>query len=214
MTVILIIVLVCVVIVIGGALFVRQTAERRQFGPEYDRLAREVGPRRAKAELTKRQKRVDGLGLKPLSSAQRAAYESQWETVQEQFIDSPRQATQSAAQLVTAVAAEVGYPVDDQEQLLADLSVHHGRYVDGYRSALRTTGNTAVTDSTAAGSTVADGAVADDGATAVATDATEGYRQALLDYRALFNDLLGEPAGADGQPKLPWRERMATKQPS
>jgi hypothetical protein len=208
-TIVLIIVLVCVVIVIGGALFVRQTAERRQFGPEYDRLAQEVGPRRAKAELTKRQKRVDGLGIKPLSTAQRAAYEAQWETAQEQFIDSPRQATQSAAQLVMAVAAEVGYPVDDQEQLLADLSVHHGRYVDGYRSALRTTGNTAVPDSAAV-----DGAAAGNAATGIATDATEAYRQALLDYRALFNDLLGEPTDADGQPRLPWRERMAARQPS
>jgi hypothetical protein len=193
-TIVLIIVLVCVVIVVGGALFVRQTAERRQFGPEYDRLAREVGPRRAKAELTKRQKRVDGLGLKPLSPEQRAAYEAQWETAQEQFIDSPRQSAQSAAQLVTAVAAETGYPVDDQEQLLADLSVHHGRYLDGYRTALASTGNTAAT--------------AQDGA-------TEQYRQALLDYRALFNDLLGTAGDADrGPTRLTRRERAELNQPS
>ena len=190
MTIVLIIVLVLVVIVVGGALFVRQTAQKRQFGPEYDQLAREVGPRRAKAEFAKRQRRVDGLGLKPLSAEQRAAYEARWEAAQEQFIDSPRQATQTAAELVTAVAAEVGYPVDDQEQLLADLSVRHGRYLDGYRTARRTT---------------------DQGQ----EGATEEFRQALLDYRALFNDLLGTPTDADrGQTRLTRREQAELNQTS
>jgi hypothetical protein len=186
-TIVLIIVLVLVVIVIGGALYVRQTSQKRQFGPEYDRLAGEIGPQRARAEFAKRQKRVDGLDLKPLSPEQRAAYEASWEAAQEQFIDSPRQATQTAAELVTAVAAEVGYPIDDQEQLLADLSVRHGRYLEGYRTARRTS----------------DQAV---------EGATEDFRQALLDYRALFNDLLGAPTDTErGQTR---RERAELNQPS
>jgi hypothetical protein len=189
-TIVLIIVLVLVVIVVGGALFVRQTAQRRQFGPEYDQVAREVGPRRARAEFAKRQRRVDGLGLKPLSPEQRAAYEARWEAAQEQFIDSPRQATQTAAELVTAVAAEVGYPVDDQEQLLADLSVRHGRYLDGYRTARRTT---------------------DQGQ----EGATEEFRRALLDYRALFDDLLGRPTDTDrGQTRLTRRDQAELNQTS
>ena len=80
-----------------------------------------------------------GLDLKELSPEQRAAYEARWEAAQEQFIDNPRQATQTAAGLVTAVAAEIGYPVDDREQLLADLSVNHGKYLDGYQGAIRST---------------------------------------------------------------------------
>jgi hypothetical protein len=189
-TIVLIIVLVLVVIVVGGALYARQTSQQRQFGPEYDRLAEEVGPQKAKAEFARRQKRVDGLDLKPLSPEQRAAYEARWEAAQEQFIDSPRQATQTAAELVTAVAAEVGYPIDNQDQLIADLSVRHGRYLEGYRTARRTT----------------DGA--DEGA-------TEDFRQALLDYRALFNDLLGPPADTDrSQTRLTRREREELNQPS
>ncbi|MGD0702142.1 MAG: hypothetical protein ABSA02_19940 [Trebonia sp.] len=192
MTIVLIIVLVLVVIVVGGALYVRQTSQKRQFGPEYDQLASEVGPRRAKAEFAKRQRRVDGLDLKPLSAEQRAAYEARWEAAQEQFIDSPRQATKNAAELVTAVAAEVGYPIDNQEQLLADLSVRHGRYLEGYRTARRTT----------------DQAV---------EGATEEFRQALLDYRALFNDLIGTDTNTDadrGQTRLTRREREELNQPS
>ena len=190
MTIVLIVVLVLVVIVVGGALYVRQTSQKRQFGPEYDRLASEIGPQRARAEFTKRQKRVDGLDLKPLSAEQRAAYEARWEAAQEQFIDSPRQATQTAAELVTAVAAEAGYPIDDQEQLLADLSVRYGRHLGGYRTARRTTDQ------------------AQDGA-------TEDFRQALLDYRALFNDLIGADSDTDrGQTRLTRREREELNQPS
>ena len=92
------------------------------------------------------------------TTSQRAAYEARWEAAQEQFIDNPRQATQTAAGLVTAVAAEIGYPVGDREQLLADLSVNHGQYLAGYRGAVR------ATDQAADGS-------------------TEEFRQALLDYR-------------------------------
>jgi hypothetical protein len=189
-SIVVVIAVVCVVMVVGGALIVRQTKPRRQFGAVYDQLAREVGPRRARAEFAKRQRRVADLGIKPLSPEQRAAYEARWEAAQERFIDNPRQAAQTAADLVTAVEAEVGYPVDDREQLLADLSMNHGRYLDGYRSAGRTTDH--AEDRT-----------------------TEEFRQALLDYRALFNDLLGSPTAADGgQSRLPWRERAALKQPS
>jgi hypothetical protein len=186
---IVIIVIVLVVIAVGGALIARQTSHRRQFGPEYDQLVKEVGPRQARSEFTKRQKRVAGLDLKELSPEQRAAYEARWEAAQEQFIDNPRQATQTAAGLVTAVAAESGYPVDNQDQLLADLSVHHGRYLDGYRGAIGTT------DKAADGS-------------------TEEFRQALLDYRAMFNDLIGAPTADGARSRLPRRDRAALNQPS
>jgi hypothetical protein len=188
-TTVIIIVIVLVVIAVGGALIARQTSQRRQFGPEYDQLVKEVGPRQARAEFTKRQKRVAGLDLKTLSPEQRAAYESRWEAAQEQFIDNPRQATQTAAGLVTAVAAEIGYPIDNREQLMADLSVHHGKYLDGYRGAVRTTDS------------------AQDGA-------TEEFRQALLDYRTLFNDLIGASEADDGQTRLTRRERAELEQPS
>ena len=188
MTIAIVIAAVCVVIVLGGALIARQTSQRRQFGPEYDQLVQEVGPRRARAEFAKRQHRVAGLDIKRLSPEQRAAYEARWEAAQEQFIDDPRQATQTAAGLVTAVAAEAGYPVSDRDQLLADLSVNHGRYLDGYRGAVRITGQAEKVS-------------------------TEDYRRAILDYRALFTDLIGGPAD-DGQSRAPRSERAALKQPS
>lgn len=144
---------------------------RRQFGPEYDRLAREIGPRQAEAELADRRQRVAELGIHPLTAEQHARYKGEWTAVQERFVDSPIQAIQAAGGLITAVAADRGYPVANRDQLLADLSVHHARRLDGYRRAKQAT-----EQGTSKG--------------------TETLRRALLDYRALFSELLGTPDGA------------------
>lgn len=168
--------------VLAGALIMRRMALRQGAGPEYDRLVREVGPRRAKTEFAQRRQRVADLGIKPLTVEQQAGYTGQWATAQERFIDSPPQAAQAAAALVAAVAADRGYPATDHTQLLTDLSVHHGRWLDRYRRARRTTDR-------------ADAA------------ATEELRQALLDHRALFRDLLGAAAGGDGGNAW-WRPAM------
>jgi hypothetical protein len=193
--ILLVLVLVAIAVAAGLASnFVhRQAIQRRQVGAEFSRLARETGPRRAKAEFAARRRRVDRLGIKPLNPEQSSRYQRQWAAAQEQFIDSPPQAATTAAALVASVAAERGYDVSDTDQLLVDLSVYHGRYLDGYRQAARTTGRAAAA-------------------------ATEELRQALLDYRALFKDLLEAPtavpqgAAASGgrtaalSRRLPWRQ--------
>jgi hypothetical protein len=178
MTVILLIVIIAIVVIAAVAVIARRrrTALPAGAGPEYDRLEREMGPRQARSEFAKRQQRVDGLDIKTLSGARRAAYEAQWSAAQEQFIESPRGATQSAASLVTAVAAEEGYPVDDDSQLLTDLSVYHGRPLDGYRQARRLTEQAEQAE-------------------------TEQLRQAVLEYRAMFQDLLGPADDDTNQPK-------------
>ena len=183
-----VIVLVLVVIAAAAALaswaLRHQSAWRRRVGPEFGRLAREAGWRKARAEFSERRRRVDRLGLKELSEERRARYARQWTAAQERFIDSPPQAASSAAALVTAVAAERGYHVSDADQLLVDLSVYHGRHLDGYRRATRTTAQ-------------------------AQTAATEDLRQALLGSRALFQDLLGAPAARSSPPvSRPWRQAV------
>jgi hypothetical protein len=179
---ILVLVVIAVAAALASTLLHRSAAQRGRIGAEFSRLARETGPRRARAEFAERRRRVDKLGIKPLSAQRHAGYARQWTAAQERFIDSPPQATTTAAALVTAVAAERGYDVSDGDQLLVDLSVYHGRYLDGYRRAMRTTAR-------------------------AETAATEELRQALLDHRALFQDLLaaspdtttaGKPAGPAG----------------
>jgi hypothetical protein len=179
--VILLIVVIVIVAVAASLVFGltrRKTTLRKQAGPEYDRLVREMGPRRAKTEFAQRQHRVDGLEIKPLTAERRTAYDDQWTTAQERFIDSPLEAVRSAGALITAVAADRGYPVDDESQLLTDLSVYHGQPLDGYRRARR---------------------VAEQGEVA----ATEQLRQALLDQRAMFQNLLGPADDNTHNPQTP-----------
>ena len=141
-----IIVIVVVLVLVAAAaaaasmLIRRRAAGRSMHGAEYDRLADEVGPRKAQAEFAKRRQRVDGLGLRPLSDERRTAYTGQWEVAQEQFIDNPAQSVRAAAAMIAAVTADRGYDVTNHEQLLTDLSVYHGRYLDGYRRARKIAG--------------------------------------------------------------------------
>jgi hypothetical protein len=158
---VVVLVILAVVAALASRMATRRSAERRNLGPEYRRLADEAGTRTANAQYDKRRRRVDKLDIKPLSPEQRTLYSAQWVAAQEAFITSPAQSVQAAAVLVTAVAAERGYEVAETGQLLVDLSVYYGDQLEGYRSALATTED--------AGDT-----------------ATEGLRQAMLDYRAMF----------------------------
>jgi flagellar basal body-associated protein FliL len=173
-TIILIVVVLLLVAAAAAVvtmLISRRSTGRVMHGPEYDRLADEVGPRKAQAEFAKRRQRVDGLGVKSLSDERRAAYTGQWEVAQQQFIDNPVQSVRAAAAMIAAVTADLGYDVTDHDQLLKDLSVYHGRYLDGYRSARKAAGR--------AGQAT-----------------TEALRRALLSYRVLFFDLLESPGSA------------------
>ena len=192
-TIILIVVILVIVAVVAAVASMRMrrgAAERNLVGPEYTRLADEVGPRKARAEFEKRRQRVDGLGLRSLSAERRTAYGRQWDAAQEEFVDNPAQAVNAAGALVTAVAVDRGYEVADHDQLVTDLSVYHGRHLDGYREAGQTTER-------------------------AGRASTEALRRALLNYRVLFFDLLESSrddslasAQAPGQvtAQRPWKQ--------
>jgi len=170
--VIIIVVIVVIALIAAFAIAGRRRRRQQRFGPEYDRAVSDQDSRmRAEAELTERQRRVRRLDIQPLSEAARSRYLSQWQTVQEEFVESPQTAVADAYALVTTVMRERGYPVTDDEQVVADLSVEHASTVGHFRSAQEITQN-------AAGGSAA----------------TEDLRQALIHYRALFADLLGDPA--------------------
>jgi hypothetical protein len=178
--------IVVAVIVVGAVVFGVMAVSRRRrlqqrFGPEYDRLVGERGSRRkAEAELTGRERRVQGLDIQPLTDAARASYAGQWTSIQEQFVDAPADAVSGAQILVAAVMTERGYPVEQHDQVLADLSVEHSGTLDRYRAAEE------ISATAAAG-----------------TASTEDLRQAMVHYRALFDELLGEPADQGSGPAVP-----------
>jgi hypothetical protein len=173
----IIVVIVVAVIVVGVIVFgvmavFRRRRLQQRFGPEYDRVVGESGSRReAEAELAGRERRVQELDIQPLTDVARASYAGQWTSIQEQFVDAPADAVSGAQLLVVAVMTERGYPVEQDDQVLADLSVGHSGTLDRYRAAEEISGK----------------------ATAGAAS-TEDLRQAMVHYHALFADLLGEPA--------------------
>jgi hypothetical protein len=171
--IIIAVVVVAAIVVLGPALL-RQMRMRRQFGPEYERLAKELGSRKAAAELTARQRRVDELGIHPLSAEQQASYSGEWTAVQERFVDAPAAAVSSADTLIWDVMRDRGYPADDNGASMEALSVYHARPLDGYRKArdIRTE-----------------------------SASTEELRTALIRYRTLFEDLVGIPAGQRPGPR-------------
>jgi hypothetical protein len=161
---IIIAVIVVAAVVVVASAQLRRARMRRQFGPEYDRLAKEIGPRKADAALTARQRRVEALDIHPLSAEQQARYSGDWAVVQERFVDTPAEAVTAAHTLIWAVMRDRGYPADDRNASIEALSVHHARSLEGYRKVqdLRTESAT-----------------------------TEQLREALIRCRALFEDLTG-----------------------
>lgn len=185
-----IVAIVIVVIVVAAVLLVLTTVNRRRrlrerFGPEYDRAVTERGSKReAEAELSEREKHVRELDIRPLSATARNQYQSEWTAVQEQFVDAPQAAVTGAQTLVSAVMNDRGYPTQPYDQTVADLSVEHASTLDHFRAAHD------ISQNAAAG-----------------TATTEDLRQAMIHYRALFAELLGEPtsdldarASQDGTP--------------
>jgi hypothetical protein len=145
---------------------------RTQFGAsEYDRTVKEDGSRRhAEAGLKERTARVESLNIRPLASGDRARFVESWRRVEARFVDGPGGAVTEADQLLGDVMSTRGYPVSDFEQRAADISVDHPLVLENYRTAheiaLRQRKGQAN---------------------------TEDLRQAMIHYRTLFEELVGEP---------------------
>jgi hypothetical protein len=145
---------------------------QEKFGPEYGRTVADRGDRRAaESELREREQVRERLEVTPLSARQRENYGREWEQVQSEFVDDPSGAVAHADRLVAEVMRERGYPVDDFEQQAAVVSVDHPDVVANYRE----------------GHTIYLSFDRGDAS-------TEDLRQAMQHYRALFDELLMNPA--------------------
>jgi hypothetical protein len=171
-------VLIAVVVVAVLAVVAWQAMARKKtghlqdrFGPEYDRAVGSADSKGdAESELQAREERRQQLEIRPLSQAARERYLDRWQSVQAQFVDDPRTAVASADSLIQSVMEERGYPVEDFEQRAADVSVDHPQVVENYRQ----------------GHNLAK-------ASADGSDSTENLRQAMRNFRSLFDELV-EPA--------------------
>jgi hypothetical protein len=153
---------------------------RERFGPEYDRTVKRAGDRRqAENALSERIARRDELELRPLSPTVAETYRRRWAQVQAEFVDRPDAAVRGAQALLDEVMVERGYPVGDEFHERVDLvSVDHPVVAENYREAHQLHSETL------------------DAGDAPA--ATEKRRRALVNYRALFSDLLDGVGPAEG----------------
>ncbi|MFF7276259.1 EF-hand domain-containing protein [Streptomyces griseorubiginosus] len=183
--IIALIVIVAAVLVVAAVLTLRGRGPqhgrglKRRFGPEYDRaVARHDGDEKAaERELTERVERHGSLREQPLEPARRQQYEERWTAAQERFVDSPREAVAEADRLLAELAKDRGFPDGGQyEEQFAALSVHHAHHVHGYRRVHTLAGARVNADRDG------DGRVN-----------TEELREAMVEARALFEDLVGPP---------------------
>ncbi|MET7296348.1 hypothetical protein ABZS79_30285 [Streptomyces griseoloalbus] len=173
-------IVIVAVVVVAAVLTLRARGPRhgaslkRRFGPEYDRaVARHDGDTKAaERELAERVERHGALRERPLEPVERERYEVRWTAAQERFVDAPREAVVEADRLLAELAGARGFPADGHyEDQLAALSVHHAHHVEGYRRVHR------VAQAHANG--------AHNGGMG-----TEEMREAMVEARALFDDLL------------------------
>jgi hypothetical protein len=108
-----------------------------------------------------------------LTVDEQSRFAEAWNAIQVRFVDRPEEAVTEADVLVQDVMRARGYPTTDFEQQAEDLSVEHPVVVSNYRSAH---------------------AIAEAHRQQPAT--TEVLRRAFLHYRALFDELLGDPTTA------------------
>jgi len=170
----MIVIAVVAALLIGGFLGValgrrKRTKKLQQtFGPEYEHTLEELGNRnQAENELKARLAHVKALDIRPLSAQEIEDFSAQWLETQAQFVDEPLAALQMADQLISEVMRVKGYPVEDFEQQVADISVDYPELVIDYRGLHLM----AVKD------------IEED-------PSTEELRQAMLHGRALFKNLI------------------------
>lgn len=112
-------------------------------------------------------RRRSGARLRPLEPQARAHFAQRWAQAQEHFVDRPDAALAEADTIVTDVMTERGYPAEaDHARREADL----GRDGREHYSAAH-----AVLERTRSGGA-----------------STEDMREAMVRYRALFQELVGE----------------------
>ncbi|MBU9764197.1 hypothetical protein FR943_10125 [Mycobacterium sp. TNTM28] len=182
-----VIVLLAVVVVAAMMRQKRSERLREQFGPEYEHAVESAGGQRAaERELLARERKHNKLKINELTPESRTRYVEAWAVTQAGFVDNPAKSVGEADRLVTEVMRERGYPIDDFEQRAADISVDHPKVVEHYRSAhiLHL-------------------------AQEQGEIGTEAQREALVHYRALFEQLVGAVPGTQAGPGAQTAEHVA-----
>jgi hypothetical protein len=150
----------------------RRSHLKSRFGPEYTRAVSDSGTGGAERQLSGIERERDDLEIRPLSPATRNRYLDEWRQAEVRFVSDPRDATRTAESLILRALEERGYPREDDSRLVSLVSVDHPDVAERYRH----------------GHAMLE---AVDGA-----ESTENLRKAMLDFRAVLEDVLQDSRAA------------------
>ena len=156
-------------LLLAAIVFIRRRRGRlvERFGPEYERAVSSSGRSGAERRLSAVEKEHDDLDIRPLSHAARDRYRDEWQQAETRFVSDPRDAARAAERVVSRILDERGYPVDvDTEDQAAHVAADFPDVVERFRHGHATLENV-------------------DGA-----QGTENLRRAMLDFRAVFEDVI------------------------
>jgi FtsZ-interacting cell division protein ZipA len=189
-TTIVIVVVVIVVIVLLALFFAsrRRAAQRseeqrersrEEFGSEYERTVEERGSEEdAERELRERRGRVERR-IEPLSEESSGHFEERWTEVERVFVENPERSIEMADRTVSDLLSERGFVSDasqSDEETEQSLAVVHPEVADDYREARRIRAEVVGRSA---------GSAEDD-----SDESTEGLRQAIRKYRAVYERLV------------------------
>lgn len=179
--------LIVVGLISRGARRARSESLRGKFGNEYDHAVHEHGSRKkAERDLIERAEQVKKYNIVPLQASDRDRFRADWRKVEQHFIERPTTAVVEADELVADIMRTRGYPMGDFDRHAADLSVTHPTVTEHYRAGHRVIGG------------------------APGSASTEDLRQAMLHYRALFDELIDDRIGNDVVSDVPRANEVVT----
>jgi DNA/RNA-binding domain of Phe-tRNA-synthetase-like protein len=152
----------------------RRSHLQERFGREYEHAVSADGVSAGERRLDELERERQELDIRQLSPAARERYLEEWRQAEARFVSDPRDATRAAERLVGRVLEERGYPQDedDRARVVALVSVDHPDVADRFRH-----GQSLLENVDGSGS-------------------TENLRKAMLDFRAVLEDVLFEPSPA------------------
>jgi len=167
--------LIILALVIGWVYSRNRRTERlkNRFGSEYQHTVSEFGSRqKAESDLDRRERHLKELRIRPLTAAERQRFIEEWRLVQARFVDDPKLAVLEADRLVTEVLKLRGYPIDNFDERIDDVSAAYPHVVSNYREACAIVSQMDRGDAS-----------------------TENLRRAIVLYRNLADELFNEDIG-------------------
>jgi len=141
-----------------------------EFVAAYSRALRQLDDQReAESEFNLWRDPGNMLVIRPLPTAERTRFADSWRSLQPLFVNEPDDAVKEADRLIYDVMQTCGYPMREFAQRADDISVEYPDIVNHYREVHR---------------------LAQRAADGQAT--TDEERRALVEYRELFDELLGD----------------------